>query len=223
MAEATQVKSVTVSAPQNATGIETEAAKAAHELDSIVRQAEVAAREWGVRPDHLEGRFISALLAAITWLGRLIQASAADQRASAKDNRIASAADLEKIRVASHTAEAVLNQAKTAYAGSEVQIERVVSRFVDSVAPQVSKAIAEAVVIRERDYNKQRQWGRAAAVGGLLLALVVGGNFWGSWQSGQVADGARALEKIKQCQAAPVKDTRTGNAFCLLKDLLAPA
>ena len=57
MADVTPVKPATVNGPQNATGVETEAAKAAHELDSIVRQTEVAAREWGVRPDHLEGRF----------------------------------------------------------------------------------------------------------------------------------------------------------------------
>jgi len=100
---------------------ETEAAKAARELEQVVQQTEVAARDWGVRPDHLEGRFVSALLGCLTWLGRIMQATVADLKASGQDARAAAAAELETLRNASKTALRVLQQAETALASSDVQ------------------------------------------------------------------------------------------------------
>jgi hypothetical protein len=48
---------------------------AAEEFAAVLRQVEEAAREWGVRPDQLEGRFVSALMAAIGWSGRVSAAA----------------------------------------------------------------------------------------------------------------------------------------------------
>ena len=92
MAEPVQKITAGTVAVQGGPMVETEAAKAALELERLVQQTEIAARDWGVRPDHLEGRFISALLSTLTWLGRLIQAATADLKAAAKENRTASAA-----------------------------------------------------------------------------------------------------------------------------------
>ncbi len=209
--------------PAVQTQVDTEAAKAARELEEVVRQLEVAAREWGVRPDHLEGRFVSALLGTLTWLGRLMQATTADQKASAQEARVASATELEKLRVANEAANKVIGKASVALASTEVQHERVIGRFVETVAPQLVKAIGEAVVIRERSHNQRVQWGRAAGVAGLGLALVVGGHVWGNQHATDVAAGAIALERIRQCQAAPVLDARTKEAFCPMKALIAPS
>ena len=142
-----------------ASGVETEAARAERELGELVRGVEVAAREWGVRPDHLEGRFVSALLAALAWLGRLIRAASADMKAStreareasvlaARENRAAVRTEYEALRVANEMSANVLEQARAALAGSEVQRERVIGRFVVTVAPQVVESILEALVIR---------------------------------------------------------------------------
>jgi len=223
MAEPVQkIPAGTVAAQGNLT-VETEAAKAALELERLVHQTEVAARDWGVRPDHLEGRFISALLSTLTWLGRLIQAAAADLKAAAKENRTASVADLEALRQASATAIKLQEQAQTALAVTDVQVSKVVTRFVDSVSPQIVKQISEAVVLRERRRNQDALWGRAAGIAFGAIGLVLGGYFWAAWTPDPMAAaGAGALERIRHCQATPIKDARTGEPFCTLKSLLSP-
>ena len=203
--------------------VETEAAKAALELDRLVHQTEVAARDWGVRPDHLEGRFISALLNTLTWLGRLIQAAAADLKAAAKENRTAASADLDSLRKASATAIKLQEQAQTALAVTDVQVSKVVTRFVESVAPQIVKEISGAVVLRERQHNQHVLWGRAAGIAFGAIGLVLSGYVWATWTPDpMLAAGMGALERIRQCQAAPIKEVRTGETFCALKSLLAP-
>lgn len=210
-------------ATQGGTGVETEAAKAARELEGVVRETEIAAREWGVRPDHLEGRFVSALLSTLTWLGRLIQAAAADLKASAKETRAASAAELETLRIANAAATKVLDQANTALTVAGIEQSKLIAQFVAVAAPQLIQAVGAAVVIRERRYNKKVQWGRAAGIASVALGLLGSGYVWGGWQSADEAAGAVALERIRQCRATPVKDSRTGEAFCPLKHLLSPA
>ncbi len=182
-----------------------------------------AARKDGIEPDGTLGHWVRSQFTILHVQADLADYLEAQVKGTVVEMHDLSKTELKKLGVANQTADAVLNQFRAALAGSEVQHDRVIGRFVEAVSPQVSKAIGEAVVIRERDYNRRVQWGRAATVGGLLLALVVGGNFWGSWQTGQVAAGTLALDRIKRCQAAPVKDTRTGSAFCLLQDLLPPA
>lgn len=224
MAERPQNAPARAGTTPDAGSLETEAAQAARELEGVVRQTEVAAREWGVRPDHLEGRFVSALLAALTWLGRLIRAAVADMKASAREHRAAAAVELEKLRVANEATLNVLDQARVALAGSEVQREKAVGRFVETIAPQVVEAIKEAVVIRERRHNQRVQWGRAAGIATVAGGLLLGGFVWGSRRPSDAAvAGAVALERIRQCQAAPVKDGRTGETFCPMKVLLAPS
>lgn len=203
--------------------VETEAAKAARELEQVVQQTEVAARDWGVRPDHLEGRFVSALLGCLTWLGRIMQATVADLKASGQDARAAAAAELETLRNASKAALRVLQQAETALASSDVQRQMAVEKFVETIAPQIVKVVGSAVVIRERRYNWTVHWGRAAGIATVAGGLLFGGYVWGSWRPDNTAiAGAIALERIRQCQSAPVRDDRTHEAFCPMKALLAP-
>ena len=203
---------------------ETEAARAARELEEVVQRTEVAAREWGVRPDHLEGRFVSALLGCLTWLGRIMQATVSDLKASSKETRAAVETELETLRTASKAALRVLQQAETALASSDVQRQMAVGKFVETIAPQMVKVVGEAVVIRERRYNQRVHWGRAAGIAAVAGGLLLGGYVWGSWHPDNTAiAGAIALDRIRQCQAAPVRDDRTHEAFCPMKALLAPS
>ena len=203
---------------------ETEAARAARELEEVVQRTEVAAREWGVRPDHLEGRFVSALLGCLTWLGRIMQATVSDLKASSKETRAAVETELETLRTASKAALRVLQQAETALASSDVQRQMAVGKFVETIAPQMVKVVGEAVVIRERRYNQRVHWGRAAGIAAAAGGLLLGGYVWGGWRPDNTAiAGAIALDRIRQCQAAPVRDDRTHEAFCPMKALLAPS
>ena len=193
------------------------------ELRAAAKAMEEAAWREGIDRTGPLGVFVTAMRHAILIMAEIVDRQARGIVGTIQDARAFTEGEVKKVRHISEMTSLALDQAKTAQAGSEVQRERVVGRFVESVAPQVVAAIGEAVVIRERDYNRRVQWGRAAAVGGLCLALVVGGSTWGIWQTGQVTAGALALERIKRCQAAPIKDARTGTAFCVLQDLLPPS
>ena len=61
------------------TGIEAGADAAAwqQEFAALVGAVRTTAQEWGVRPESLEGRFVSALLGTTEWLGRLSASSQA--------------------------------------------------------------------------------------------------------------------------------------------------
>jgi hypothetical protein len=171
---------------------ETEAARAARELEEVVQRTEIAAREWGVRPDHLEGRFVSALLGCLTWLGRIMQATVSDLKASSRETRAALETELETLRTASKAALRVLQQAETALASSDVQRQMAVGKFVETIALQMVKVVGEAVVIRERRYNQRVHWGRAAGIATVAGGLLLGGYVWGGWHPDNTdASGAR--------------------------------
>ena len=129
------------------------------------------------------------------------------------------------MQAANKTAVALQAQAQSALASSEVQVEKVVGKFVASVAPEIVKQISGAVVLRERRYNQSALWGRAAAIAGVACCLVLGGYAWRAWTPDPAAaTGALLLERIRQCQASPAfKQAQTGKAFCNLKALLAGA
>ena len=96
--------------------------------------------------------------------------------------------------------------------------------MVDTIVPQMVKAVGAAIVIRERRYNQRVHWGRAAGIAAVAGGLLLGGYVWGGWRPDNTAiAGAVALERIRQCQAAPVRDERTHEAFCPMKALLAPS
>ncbi len=96
--------------------------------------------------------------------------------------------------------------------------------FVETIAPQIVKVVGSAVVIRERRYNWTVHWGRAAGIATVAGGLLFGGYVWGSWHPDNAAlAGAVALDRIRRCEASPVRDDRTHDAFCPLKALLAPS
>ena len=131
--------------------------------------------------------------------------------------------EVEKLRQMIGLAHLALEAAKSAEASFHVRKELVLSKVVDTMVPQMVKAVGEAVVIRERRYNQRVHWGRAAGIAAAAGCLLLGGYVWGGWGPDTTAAGAAVLrERVKQCQAAPVRDERTHEAFCTLKSLVAP-
>ena len=203
--------------------VEGELVRVLQELEDNTTEVVTAAREWGVRPDHLEGRFVTSLLNTLRSLGRLTQAAASDSTAMARSVRVVAETELEALRVSNRMAATVLDQAKVALAGSEVQHDKAITKFVDVISPKVVTAIREAVVIRERQHNQKVQWRRAFGIAALGGGLLLGGFVWGSWTpSVSTVEGAIAAERIKRCQAAPIKDTRTSETYCPMSVLMAP-
>ena len=187
-----------------------------------VEMEEAAWRE-GIDPTGPLGIFVKAMQRALT-----VMAEASDRQASGvvraiENARAMTEAEVAKAQLTNQLAATALDKAKTAHAGFEVQRERLITKLVDTIVPQMVAAVGEAVVIRERQHNQKVQWRRAFSIAALGGGLLLGGVVWGSWTpSVSTVEGVIAAERIKRCQAAPIKDTRTSETYCPMSVLMAP-
>ena len=187
-----------------------------------VEMEEAAWRE-GIDPTGPLGIFVKAMQRALT-----VMAEASDRQASGvvraiENARAMTEAEVAKAQLTNQLAATALDKAKTAHAGFEVQRERLITKLVDTIVPQMVAAVGEAVVIRERQHNQKVQWRRAFSIAALGGGLLLGGFVWGSWTpSVSTVEGVIAAERIKRCQAAPIKDTRTSETYCPMSVLMAP-
>lgn len=183
-----------------------------------------AARKDAIEPDGTLGHWVRSQASILRLQADLADHLEGEVKGSVAAARDLSKSELEMVRKTLGLANTALDQAKAAHAGIEIQKGNAFDKLVTSFVPQMVKAVGEAVVIREWNHNKRVQWGRAAGIAVAALGILAGGYVWGSRGPGEaVLAGAVALERIRQCQAAPVKDGRTGEAYCLLKGLLPPA
>jgi hypothetical protein len=130
------------------------------------------------------------------------------------DARAATAADLSRLRAGVTAAEIALNQAKTAHTILEVQRETLVSRMIGDIAPRIAAGLKDLLVIRERRFNRNVEWGRRAAVCAGAIALVLAGYV------GRGVQDSDATEALARCGKALVVDPATGEKYCPLEALL---
>src|SRR5262249_51975880 len=98
-----------------------------HEQVAVV---ENAARAWGVRPDSLEGRFVSALLWATGSLGRLCVAALAGFEGLARENREAVERELAAAKEITRAAKVGLTQADVMLTVVQVEKENLVAKMI---------------------------------------------------------------------------------------------
>ncbi len=194
--------------------VESATTEVLREIDGLIKATEGAASEWGIRPGHPEWRFVSALLDAVRWFGRLAAAGTADLKTTMEMAERKAEAELAQLRAATQAADLAVRQAKLAQTSLEVQRETLVARMVETIAPQLAKGVKEWVVIRERRYNRNVEWARAAAVGSVVLSLIAGGYAWRAIQD------SSATEALDRCLAHPYADPASGKRFCELDSLL---
>ena len=192
------------------------AAQVVAELEVRIGAVTDAASDWGVRPDHLEGRFLAAFLTALHGLGRLIVAAAVDLTNVVTMGKAAADAELLRLRAAQESAAALLQQARTAQVSLEVQRETLVARLVEHIGPQVASGVKDWVVIREKEHNRKAARTRAAFTVAAALALVACGYGVRVWQD---EDATAALAR---CVARKliVQVNGANQAYCSLDALL---
>lgn len=164
-------------------------------------EVEAAAREWGVRPDHPEGRFVAALMAAQKGLADMVIAAAGAFDGAASEVG-------SWLNTARETAEANARRAEAQAAGVEAKGEQAIAAVVEKMVPAATTALAGAVVIRER----RRTMGiNLAWLGGgaaIALALV------GSGYTVKAAADRPALAFHDRCLRAAVKAESSGRLYC---------
>jgi hypothetical protein len=188
--------------------------EAVADLAGLVGETEKAARAWGVRPDHLEGRFVSALLGIVTWLARLVVAAAADLKAVTRAGQKLAETELATLKAANELAANTVRQARAAQTNIEVQRETLVARMVENIGPQLAGGVKDWLVLREREHNRKMARRRAAITSAVVVALVAGGYGLRAWQD---TDATAALSR---CVSTKIVSPTNGEAFCSLNTLL---
>ena len=192
--------------PPAGAGAEADAAAWTKEFSELVGAVRTTAREWGVRPDSLEGRFVSALLGTTEWLGRLNASSQANFAAIGRQNRDAAALELARAREITKAANIALSQARTAQIALQVEQENLVFRMMREVMPLFVERLQGALVVREESCNAGVRRRRYAVAGLVTLGLFLGGYAVCAWQD----RGATSL--LGHCMAHPVPSN--GRIFC---------
>ena len=141
------------------------------EFHEQVAAVEKAARAWGVRPDSLEGRFVSALLTATGSLGRLCVAALAGFEGLARENREAVKQELVAAKEITRAAKAGLTQADVMLTVVQVEKENLVAKMIKETLPLFADRLKEALIIRERRWNDDVKRRRVAMAGAVTLAL----------------------------------------------------
>jgi hypothetical protein len=178
-----------------AVGSEVDAGQLDRELKQLVADVEATGREWGVRPDSREGRFIAALLGTVGWLGRLGAASRASFETIARENRKAVEAELAQARELRGAADAALRQVRNAQATLVVEHESVTLRMIQETLPMFAERLQNVLVIREQRWNADVRRKRYALAGAVVLGVFLAGYGLASWQdSGPVDAFGRCLE-----------------------------
>lgn len=182
-----------------------------------------AARKEAIEPDGPLGHWVQAQRAILDAQADLAEHIEQQVLGAVSDVRELAKVEVTRLREMVRLASLSNDRAITEAAALTVRKDQALTDIVKTMAPDMVKAVGGAVVIRERRYNWTVHWGRAAGIATLAGGLLLGGYVWGGWQPSNAAiAGAIASERIKQCEASPIRDERTHEAFCPLKALVAP-
>ena len=145
------------------------------DFDRALREVEYAARDWGVKPDMPEGRFVTALMMAIGLTGRVSEAARDEFRRLFDENRRAAEVELKRAQELTKVVATSIKRAQAAEVGLICEREAVTQKMVNETLPVVAERLKALLVIRERAWNRRvaaRLYAFAAAV---ALALFTGG------------------------------------------------
>lgn len=179
-----------------------------------------AARKEGIEPDGPLGHWVKAQLVVVEALADLAEHFEQQVLGTVSQSHELAKVEVAKLREMTRLAKVAQDRANTEAAVLAVRKDGVFTEMVQTMVPQMVKAVGSAVVIRERRYNWTVHWGRAAGITAAAGSLVLGGYLWRGPDTAAVT-AAQVMERVKECQAAPILDTRTHESFCALKTLVA--
>jgi hypothetical protein len=169
----------------------------------VLKTVQDAAREWGVRQDLMEGKFVSALLGAVAWLGRVNQAAQAEFRQIAQKQSDAAKLELARAEALTKATNATLGQARSALINLQVERENVTVRMIHETMPMFAEELRKALVIRVNDETSALKLKRGLVAACIAVGVFLGGYGLRAW-SDRDAVGAleRCLSKPLQSQVA---------------------
>ena len=181
-------------------------AQQARNFDAVLADVEIAAQNWGVRSDLMEGRFVAALMAAVRWTGSVSEAAQAEFRRLFQENREAAELELARAREITRAAQASLTQTRNAMIGLQVERETVVARMIHDTLPLFAERLQGALVLREKAWSDGVRMNRLAIAGGITLCVFLGGFALKAWQDSDV------IAALGNCLAHPLE--AQGRIYC---------
>lgn len=185
---------------------------------AVLNDVQQAARDWNIRPDLLEGKFVSAFLGAVEWLARVNQAAQAEFRQIARMQNDAAKLELARAEALTKATNATLGQARSALINLQVERENVTVRMIHETMPLFATELRKALVIRVDDETSALKLKRGLLAGLLAVGVFVGGygmRVWSDW------DAVGALER---CLAKPLHMEMGGqqHLYCDVTSFAAP-
>jgi hypothetical protein len=184
----------------------------------VLKTVQDAASEWGVRNDLMEGKFISALLGAVEWLGRVNQAAQSEFRQIAQKQSDAAKVELARAEALTKATNATLGQARSALINLQVERENVTVRMIHETMPIFAEKMRDVLITRITDESSSLRLKRGLFAGLLAIGVFVGGygvRAWTDW------DAVGALER---CLAKPLQAQTEGQQrlYCDVTSFAAP-
>ncbi|WP_158744956.1 hypothetical protein [Acidisphaera sp. L21] len=191
---------------------------------------ETAARDWGVRPEYPEGVFISTMIGTQAGfaevalaIGDTLLTIVERAKATAEDElakqRVVTERTRQTLTKASGVIENLDRSARHAIEKIEIEKTAVLTQLVRDILPDMTRGVREALVIRERRYNHEREWVRALCIGGLMVGLVLSGYLWGTWSDWGVSSRIESIGiAVERCQVTSRWADDKGNRLCEMKD-----
>jgi hypothetical protein len=184
----------------------------------ILKTVQDAAREWGVRHDLMEGKFVSAFLGAVEWLGRVNQAAQVEFRNIAQKQSDAAKLELARAEALTKATNATLRQARSALINLQVERENLTVQMIHETMPIFAAKMRDVLVTRINDENSALRLKR-----GLFAALAGVGIFLGGYGIRAWSD-SDAVGALERCLAKPVQ-RQTGDQshlYCDVTGFAAP-
>ena len=180
------------------------------EMSERIKDVEKAARDWGVRPDHLEGKFVAAWLRAAKILSHLAVVFTVEIRKITGGAKEVAELELEKLRKYNVAAAMSIYQAQAAK-------ELVIARVAEGLTNKLIDDSRDFLVLKQTDYNRRQAW-KLAGIVSLCTLLLFGAGY--ELRAFQDEPATSALGK---CAARPLHGTMSGESVILCRlDELSP-
>ena len=177
---------------------------------AAMQEVQAAAREWGIQPDKIEGRFVSALMAGVGWSGRVSQLAQAEFKSLFKAQQDAAQLELARARELSKAVSTTLGQARSAMLNLQVERENVTARMIKETMPIVAAELGKVLSVRVKDEADALKFRRMMLSGVAAVALFLGGFGLRAWGD------SGALAAIGNCLAHPLagQGATQGHVYC---------
>jgi hypothetical protein len=184
----------------------------------VMKTVRDAAQDWGVRHDLMEGKFVSALLGAVEWLGRINEAAQVEFRRIAQQQNDVAKIELARAEALTEAMNATMKQARGALINLQVERENVTVRMIHETMPMFAEELRKALVIRVSDETSALKLRRGLLAGLIAIGVFLGGYGMRVWSD---RDAVGALER---CLAKPLQAQIAGqlHLYCDVTGFAAP-